>query len=353
MNKKQSEVIFFTVLFLFLIYFLYLIFKPLIGPMIFGGILAGSFVSMFRYFNLRKKLSKNLSSILTCLLITIGVVLPLLYLIVQISAEAFQFYSITKGFIESGKLETFLESEKFVARTFQKSMSFFGVSPDLPTLYAKILEFSQSLSGTLLKIFNKIAGNLLGFFFDFSIAIMTTFVLFSQGDILKKYVIALSPLELKDEELLISTFNQMNYVSLVCNGLGGVIQGGLAGVAFLLLGIDSPFLWTALMVILAFIPLLGISIITVPASLYLMVFEERIAAGIFLLIFTLSVAFFVENWFKPKFIGDRIKINSMFVLFTIIGGMSVFGIAGVFYGPLIGTLFLTTAKLFQDKYLQH
>ncbi len=351
MNKKQNEVIFFTVIFLILIYFLYLIFKPLLGPMIFGGILAGSFVSLFRYFNLKKKLSKNLSAIITCLLITIGVVLPLLYLVAQISSEAYQFYSITKGFIASGKLETFLESDGYVAKLFQKTMSFLGINPDLNTLYAKILEASQNLSGTFLGIFNKIAGNLLGFFFDFSIAIMTTFVLFAQGDILKKYVIALSPLETKDEELLISTFNQMNYVSLVCNGLGGVIQGGLAGIAFLVLGIDSPFLWTAMMVILAFIPLLGISIITIPASLYLILFEQRLGAGIFLLVFTLGVAFLVENWFKPKFIGNRIKINSMFVLFTIIGGMTVFGIAGVFYGPLIGTLFLTTAKLFRDKYL--
>ena len=62
------------------------------------------------------------------------------------------------------------------------------------------------------------------------------------------------------------------------------------------------------------------------------------------------VALLVENWFKPLFIGQRIKINSLFVLFCIIGGMSYFGIAGIFYGPLAGTVFLTLVQLYQEKY---
>ncbi len=350
MNKKQAEYIFFTILISLLIYLMYLIFKPMLGPIIFGCILAGSFISVHKFLQKKYKFSKGLSAFATCLLITIGLVIPLVYLIIQISSEAFNLYSVTKGFIESGKLEIFLTDDGFFARNLRKLLGYLNINPDTSEIATKLLEVSKNLSGSLIRLFNKIAGDLFGFFFDFAIAIMTTFTLFSQGDILKKYVIALSPLDTKEEELLIKTFNQMNYVSLVCNGIGGIIQGVLAGIAFLFLGIDSPFLWTAIMVILAFIPVLGISIITIPASMYLVIFEERTGAGIFLIVFSLGVAFIVENVFKPKFIGDRIKINSMFVLFTIIGGMAVFGIAGVFYGPLIGTLFLTTAKLFQDKY---
>ncbi len=352
MNKKQTETIFFAVIFIILIYLMYLIFSPMLGPIIFGCILAGSFVSVHRFLQRKYKCSKNFSAILTCLIITIGLVLPMLYLIIQISGEAFQLYSITKGFIESGKLEIFLTDDGFFARNLRRVLGFLNIQPDTQAIAQKLLEISKDLSGSLLGLVNTVAGNLWYFSVDFSIAIITTFTLLSQGDILKKYVLALSPLETSEEELLIKNFNQMNYVSLVCNGLGGLIQGVLVGIAFLFLGIDSPFLWTAIMVILAFIPVLGVSLISIPASLYLIIFEERTGAGVFLLIFSLFVGFIVENWFKPRFIGDRIKINSMFVLFTIIGGLSVFGIAGVFYGPLIGTLFLTMASLFQNKFMR-
>jgi predicted PurR-regulated permease PerM len=64
------------------------------------------------------------------------------------------------------------------------------------------------------------------------------------------------------------------------------------------------------------------------------------------------VALIIENWFKPWFIGQRIKINSLFVLFCIIGGISYFGIPGIFYGPIIGIVFLTLVDLYHAHYLK-
>lgn len=141
----------------------------------------------------------------------------------------------------------------------------------------------------------------------------------------------------------------MNYVTLVCNGVGGIIQGVFVGIVFWFVGIDSVVLWTVLMILLAFIPLVGISIVTVLASIYLMLMGS-VTSGIILFVFTLILALLVENWFKPKFIGDRIQINSTFVLLLIIGGMGVFGMGGIFYGPIICILFLTNVELYHSNY---
>jgi predicted PurR-regulated permease PerM len=48
--------------------------------------------------------------------------------------------------------------------------------------------------------------------------------------------------------------------------------------------------------------------------------------------------------------GKQVEINSFLVFFSIIGGMSVFGMAGIFYGPLIVSLFLTVSKIYSQKY---
>ena len=170
-----------------------------------------------------------------------------------------------------------------------------------------------------------------------------------KGDVLKKYVFELSPLPEEQEQTILTKFNQMNYVTLVCNGIGGVIQGVLGGIALYFAGIGSVILWTVLMIILAFIPLVGISIVTLPASLYLML-TGSVSSGVILLLFTTAVGLVVENWFKPKFIGERIQIDSTFVLLAIIGGMAVFGMAGIFYGPIIGILFLTHVELYHEHY---
>ncbi|MCR9206400.1 MAG: AI-2E family transporter, partial [Halobacteriovoraceae bacterium] len=152
------------------------------------------------------------------------------------------------------------------------------------------------------------------------------------------------------EQMILEKFSQMNDVTLVCNGIGGVIQGLLAGAGMWLAGFESIFLWSVIMVILAFIPLLGISIITIPASIYLYFKGEPLAALLFFL-YTGVIALLVENLFKPKFMGQKIKVNSLLILFYIIAGMGTFGMAGIFYGPIICIIFLTMVEIFQVYYL--
>ena len=179
--------------------------------------------------------------------------------------------------------------------------------------------------------------------------ILVIYALLAEGIPLKEFLLRLSPLPDDQEELIIEKFNQMNFVTLVCNGLGGLIQGVLAGIGFWIAGLNLVVLWTTIMMILAFIPLLGISIIYIPACIYLAIIGKTFE-GIALFIYCSLLAFFTENWFKPIFIGKRIQIHSLFVLFSIIGGMTVFGLGGIFYGPVIAILFLTTVELYHKFY---
>ena len=44
--------------------------------------------------------------------------------------------------------------------------------------------------------------------------------------------------------------------------------------------------------------------------------------------------------------GNRVKIHPLVVFFAIIGGLKLYGILGIIYGPLIITLFLTLADIY-------
>ena len=142
----------------------------------------------------------------------------------------------------------------------------------------------------------------------------------------------------------------MSFVTLVGNGLGGLAQGCLAGIGFWVAGFNSVFLWTTAMIILAFIPLVGISIIFIPACLYLYLSGETTSA-IFLFIYCFLISLTVENWYKPRFIGTKVKINSILLLLYIIAGMGTFGMAGIFYGPFLCIILLTIVELFLKNYL--
>jgi predicted PurR-regulated permease PerM len=350
MNRKNIEIIFFIIVFSIIFYFLFHLFSPLFAPIIFGAILAGSLAPMNRFFVQKKSLSPSLSALICSLLCTVAILVPLILVLIRISKEGLNLYDSLGYLLEEQGIRDFYESDHIICVTFRHALENLGINTQWEEIKNFILEFSKSTSASALEKINKFIGNIFSFLFNFSITILTMYAFLAEGKTLKKYIFTLSPLSADDEELLLKRFNQMNYVSLVCNGVGGIIQGGLAGILFYILGVSSPLLWTFVMIVLAFIPLLGISIITVPVSIYFMI-TGKVVSGVFLLVTSSLIALWVENWFKPKFIGQRIKINSLFVLFTIIAGMSVYGVAGVFYGPIIGILFLTIATIYQERYV--
>ena len=136
---------------------------------------------------------------------------------------------------------------------------------------------------------------------------------------------------------------------LIGNGLGGLIQGTLGGIVFSLFGLKSPFLWGVIMGLLAFLPIIGIGIVFIPAAIYL-VLKGRIAAGIFFVIFYLILSGSVEYLLKPKLVGQRVKMHTLIVFLSIIGGLKLFGILGIIYGPLVVTAFLTLTDIYYANY---
>ena len=61
---------------------------------------------------------------------------------------------------------------------------------------------------------------------------------------------------------------------VVGNGVAAVIQGGIGGLLFAALGIQGAVLWGVIMAILAFIPVVGISIVYIPFTIILLIADQ-------------------------------------------------------------------------------
>ncbi len=101
--------------------------------------------------------------------------------------------------------------------------------------------------------------------------------------------------------------------------------------------------------LLAFLPIIGIGIVFIPAAIYLFL-KGRIAASIFFIIFYVVLSGGVEYFFKPKLVGQRVKMHTLLVFLSIIGGLKLFGILGIIYGPLVITAFLTLTDIYRSNY---
>jgi len=125
-----------------------------------------------------------------------------------------------------------------------------------------------------------------------------------------------------------------------------VLQGLLGGFAFWVLGIPSPLLWAVLMTFVCMIPIAGSFLVWLPLSIYLMATGHWIKA-VLLIVWGALVVSTIDNFLRPKLIKNQTKLHELFVFFSVLGGISVFGLLGLVLGPVVLAITLGLLQTFR------
>jgi predicted PurR-regulated permease PerM len=183
------------------------------------------------------------------------------------------------------------------------------------------------------------------------ITLFSTFYLFIHGEKLRTFLYGLSPLTDDEDQMFLTKLGEVGRAILVGAGSASAMQGLVAAIAWVVVGLPSPVLWGILMAVAAFLPLVGIAAVIVPATIYLWV-EGRPLAAVLFLVFCMGQSFFFEYSVKPRLMGSSMRMNNLLVFLSLLGGIMGFGMTGLVYGPLIMTLFLTLVQLYRTRYQQ-
>ncbi|SDT85468.1 Predicted PurR-regulated permease PerM [Desulfobacula phenolica] len=340
--------VFFIVLFCISILLAGKLIAPFFAIIILGVVSTGIFNSVFRFFS--KKLSPKAASVLTCILIFFVVFIPVVFFIGVLSREAFNLYTMAKDAVFSNQLKDLFENTHALER-FNDLLVRAGIEKEVTwdELVSPISELGKAVGLSLFEQARFITSNVFNLVLYFGLMLIVVFYMFIDGDKFIKYMYDLSPLPDEHDEKLFEKFMDMAGAVLIGNGLGGLIQGIAGGLLFWLLGWNSPFLWGVIMGFLAFLPIVGIGIVMVPAAVILML-KLKFFSGIFVLVFYAVLSWGIEYIFKPRVVGNRVSMHPLIVFFAIIGGLKAYGILGIIYGPLIATLFLTLADIYFSSF---
>lgn len=206
-----------------------------------------------------------------------------------------------------------------------------------------------SWSSILYDQLNSLIANTLAMGFHFGITLLLLFYILLDGKQLKPYIMRLTPLPDDEDEQLYQQFKAMSRAIVYGNGIGSLIQGILGGIALDLAGIRSPVLWGTVMALFSSLPVVGVSVVSVPAALYL-AFQGDYLTAILLYGFCSIMNLTVENVVKTKLIGSQIEIHSLLIFMSILGGIGMFGVLGLLYGPLLVAVMLTVLELYDEHY---
>ncbi|MCG8684430.1 MAG: AI-2E family transporter [Desulfobacterales bacterium] len=345
---QRAVFYFFLALFCISIFLVGKLIAPFFASIILGVVITGIFGPVFR--RLASKMSPKLASVLTCLAVFFVVFIPVVFFVGVLSKEALGLYNMARDAVFSDQLIVLLENTKALDR-INDLLAKAGIETQITwnELIAPVSDLGKTVGFSLFQQARFITSNLVNLVFYFCLMLLVVFYMLMDGERFIQYLYDLSPLKDEHDKELYEKFNDMAGAVLIGNGLGGLIQGCAGGLLFWFLGLNSPFLWGVIMGFLAFLPIVGIGVVLVPTAVFFML-KSSVGMGVFILVFYALLSWGIEYLFKPKVVGDRVAMHPLIVFFAIIGGLKVYGILGIIYGPLIATLFLTLADIYFSSF---
>jgi len=337
---------YFLIIFLITIFFVGKVLWPFFSILVLAFVLTGTFYPVYSFFS--KKISPTFSSLITCTVIFLVVFVPLVFLVGALSQEAYDLYLVGADAAINKDFRELLQNSKVLER-IEAILQRYDINLGTEHLNKGLSELGRTVGFFLYQQVSTIASNVLKFVVNFLFMLLVIFFLLIDGKKLITFLIELSPLPEDQDMELMNKFHAMASVVLVVNGVSGLIQGLLGGLIFAVFGLGSPFLWGFIMAILAFFPIVGIGAVFVPTSVYL-VLKGKITTGIFFLVFYVILSSVMEYVIKPKLVGDKVKMHTLLVFLAVLGGLKVFGILGIIYGPLVMTAFLTLTDIYRTSY---
>jgi predicted PurR-regulated permease PerM len=126
------------------------------------------------------------------------------------------------------------------------------------------------------------------------------------------------------------------------------VQGALGGFMFWWLALPAPLLWGLVMAVLAVVPVLGAFVVWIPASIYLALVGDWTKAGI-LATWGALVVGTIDNILYPILVGNRLRLHPVPAFISFIGGLQLFGPAGLVIGPMAVTITLTLLDIWRMR----
>ena len=329
MSRERFEIKFFFGLLLSALILTVLIFLPVLNAIVLGLTFAVLFHPV--YVKLRRITPKHewIAAFLTVIVAVVLILVPLVFFGVKIVGEAEGLYTR----LVSGTATPLLESLHSVLR---RVVPWVDIRPD--QYIKQLLELMIANMGSMLSGFINVA-------ITFLLSFFTLFYLLKNGAAIENTIMRISQLSHeRTNEIILKlrgTANSVLHGSLIIS----VIEGIAVGVGFWVFGLPNPALWGLVSIIIALVPVVGIALIVVPAALFL-ILGENILAMIGFVAWILFVVILMENVLRPRFIARSTKVHPLLVLFSVLGGISFFGVMGFILGPLVLSFFLALLEIY-------
>ncbi|MBH0203045.1 MAG: AI-2E family transporter [Nitrospira sp.] len=350
MTRQQIFSIVFFSLLVLLLYQIGLMFKPFVFSALWAGLLA------HWAFPLHLRLTKWVGGqdALSAAMLTVAalgiVVVPLVVMGIMLVREAGAAEQEIRVWISAGGLQRLpdqLATIPFIGGALKSAIS--GTGTPAVSLEQSLMTGVKELSQLLVGGMGGLLKNTFALVTNFFMMLLILFFLFKDGRQWLEVLYDLIPMEESHKSKILVRLDQT--IRAVVKGMlvTAIVQGILAGMAYWALDVPFPIGLTALTVVLAPIPFGGTGLVWGPVALYLFWIGET-GHALMMLVWGIGVVSMVDQFLRPWLIGQDVQIPVLLLVLSVLGGLALYGILGIFIGPIMVSLLMTAVQIYREEY---
>ena len=338
-TRERVLVVVLTVITAVVFYLCYLLAVPFVPALAWA--LAVAVVAHPLHEWIRRRLRrKSLAAALSVLLVALTLLAPAVFVVHQVTNDAITSVEGLKQSVAGGDWREIAERNALVATVIEWIEREVNVQQQIEQAAANLLKMAKGfLSGSIY-----VATGLL-------ITLFLLFYFFRDRDTIVGGLRKSLPLSPRETDDVFRNVRDTIYAIVYGSLFLALVQGTLGGLMFWILGLPSPLLWGAVMAVLAVLPVLGAAIVWIPAAIYLALTGSPEKALILTAWGAIAVGL-IDNLLYPLIVKGRLRLHTVPVFISIVGGLVAFGAVGLVLGPVVLALAVALGDVWRRRMAQ-
>lgn len=331
-NINSSRPFLLVVVFLSL-WLVYRLLAPFSDTVIFAIVLASLFYPLTKYVMTKCRKSRNITAAVMVTVITVVILIPMLFVGTSLVTQGAELTGEVRAWLAQGNLDRLEEHPQVVAVGTWVSETLQMAGLENIDYKDGLLKVSRNLSEFLVSNGAFLIGNVATFLTHFGIMLFILFFLTRDGDRMVLAMRRLVPLSDEQEDTIINSIRSVTRSVVMGTFLTAICQGTIGGLGMAIVGIPGIF-WGTMMAFASMIPIVGTSLVWIPATSYLLIIGQWQNALI-LAAWSIILVGSIDQFLRPVFMKGKGGLSPFYIFLGIIGGVQLYGLAGILYGPLI------------------
>jgi len=320
--------------------------------MFWAGILSFAFFPIHKGIRYLLKNNYDTLSALITTLIVLCIVLPIAFVVVStVAVQGIKFYDWVSSTFTVEKVKEIVAQLKTFRWFNAIEVNILNSEQFQENLTSYVLNASKFIGNYATTFLASMTKNVLVIIINALLVVFFVFYFFLNGEKIFNFIKNFIPMEQENKESLFKKLSDT--FSAVVRGqvLTALIQGSFASLIYWLLDLPVPLFFGFLTFLSSMIPVMGAATIWVPFAIYFFL-TGQYTQGIILSVTGTFFISLLDNFLKPWLIGGKTKLPMLLLFLGILGGLRLYGLTGIFLGPVLLAVFFALMKIYEEQYLK-